>query len=138
MTHLPHVSARAAPPAPAPIAVVVDAGVDWLVAQVRAEFQELFPEARIEVNPTTAAELLVVVHPTGTQPEDALARVDERVRYPRIGVGLYCVDERRLELVAAGDVDRWQARRRRRRLTLAWSRRVPFLWNRVVRRLVAP
>ena len=59
------------------------------------------------------------------------------VRRTRTGVALYCVDDRRLDLVATGDLDRWAKGQARRRVVLSWSRRVPLVWNRVVRRLVA-
>jgi hypothetical protein len=129
-------------PVPAKVAVVVD-DVDWLVAQVHSEMQALFPAAQVHMNPEPGSggagspDLLVAVYPAGSQPEDHLARLGARARQARTGVALYCVDDRRFEVVAAGDLGRWEKQQRRRRAVLGWSRRAPAVWNRVVRRLVA-
>ena len=82
-------------------------------------------------------DLLVVVYAAGTRPDEHLARLGRRARDARIGVALYCFDDRRFELVPAADLERWTKEQRRRRIVLGWSRRLPAVWNRVVRRLVA-
>jgi hypothetical protein len=139
MIYLRHTFAASGFPVPTTVVVVVD-DVGWLVAHVRSEMQALFPDAQVHVNPRPPPalhDLLVVVYPAGTRPEDHLERLGPRARQARTGVALYCVDDRRFELVRAGDLDRWEKGQRRRRLVLSWSRRVPSIWNRVVRRLVA-
>jgi hypothetical protein len=136
--YLRHVFAASGLPVPSTVAVVVD-DVEWLVAQVGAEMEALFPDARVIVNgAAVATDLLVVVYPGGTRPEDRLTRVSSRAREARVGVALYCVDDRRFDLVGASDLVRWERDRRRRRRVLGLSRRLPRVWNRVVRRLVAP
>jgi hypothetical protein len=123
-------------PAPSRVAVAV-AGDEWLVAQVTAEMQALFPTAQVEVDPFPASsDLLVVVHAPDVRPDDALARVGPHAA--RLGVALYCVEDRRFDVVPARDLDRWTREQRRHRRVLALSRRVPLVWNRIVRRLVAP
>ena len=82
-------------------------------------------------------DLLVVVYAAGTRPEERLERLGRRAREVRIGVALYCFDDRRFELVPVGDLERWTKEQRRRRMVLRWSRRLPSVWNRLVRRLVA-
>jgi hypothetical protein len=125
--------------------IVVD-DLEWLVAQVRSEMQALFPDAQVRVSPPPVGpggheharpDLLVVVYAARTRPEERLARLGRRARDARIGVALYCFDDRRFELVPAGDLERWTKEQRRRRIVLSWSRRLPAVWNRVVRRLVA-
>jgi hypothetical protein len=157
MIYLRHAFAASGLAVPTTVEVVVD-DLDWLVAQVGAEMQALFPEAQVHVDPAAAAsetghqpspagsgdhwqppaDLLVVVYPAGTQPEEHLARLGARARQARLGVALYCVDDRHFELVASDDLGRWEKQQRRRRVVLGWSRRAPAVWNRVVRRLVAP
>ena len=138
MIYLRHTFAASGLPVPTTVVVVVD-DVDWLVAQVRSEMQALFPDAQVDVNPPPARhDLLVVVYPAGTRPEEQLARLAPHVGQARTGVALYCVDDRRFELVRAADLDRWRKEQRRRKVVLGWSRRVPSVWTRVVRRLVAP
>jgi hypothetical protein len=83
-------------------------------------------------------DLLMVVYSAGRRPEEQLERLGRRARQARTGVALYCVDDRRLDLVRRGDLDRWKKEQRRRRVALSWSRHIPLAWNRVVRRLVAP
>ena len=138
MIYLRHAFAASGLPVPSTVSVVVD-DVEWLVAQVGAEMEALFPDARVIVNgAAVATDLTVVVYPGGTQPEDRLARVSSRAREAQVGVALYCVDDRRFDLVGASDLVRWERDRRRRRRVLDLSRRLPRVWNRVVRRLVAP
>ena len=155
MIYLRHTFAASGLAVPSAVTVLVD-DVDWLVAQVRSEMQALFPDAQVHVDPTAPAEaagqpspagsgghepspadLLVIVYSGGTQPEDQLTRLGARARQARTGVALYCVDDRRFELVASGDLGSWERRQRRRRVVLNWSRRFPAVWNRVVTRLVA-
>jgi hypothetical protein len=135
--YLRHAYARAGLPAPGTVTVVAD-DVEWLVAQVGAEMAALFPDARIEVNTSSPCDVLVVVYPAGTRPEDRLAQLGTRVREARLGIALYCVVDRHFELVPATDLGRWQRTRRWQRRVLGLSRRVPPVWNRLVRRLVAP
>jgi hypothetical protein len=138
MIYLRHTFAASGLPVPTTVAVVVD-DVDWLVAQVRSEMEALFPDAQVDVNPAPAPhDLVVVVYPAGTRPEEQLARLGPHVRQARTGVALYCVDDRRFELVRSADLDRWGKEQQRRKVVLDWSRRVPAVWTRVVRRLVAP
>jgi hypothetical protein len=139
MIYLRHTFEASGLAVPTTVVVVVD-DVEWLVAQVRAEMQALFPDAQVNVNPTAppaGPDLLVVVYPAGTRPEEHLEPLRHHARRARTGVAFYCVDDRRFELVRAGDLDRWEKAQRRRRAVLSWSRRVPSVWNRVVRRLVA-
>lgn len=142
MIYLRHTFAASGLAVPATVVIVVD-DVDWLVTQVRSEMHALFPEAQVHVNPAPAdpgghhPDLLVVVHAAGARPEDALGSLGGRAREARIGVALYCVDDRRFELVRSTDLERWTKDRRRRRVVLGWSRRFPSVWTRVARRLVA-
>jgi hypothetical protein len=145
MIYLRHTFAASGLAVPATVDVVVD-DVEWLVAQVRSEMRELFPDAQVQVNPAPAGargaaprapDLLVVVYAAGTQPDDHLEQLGRRGREARIGVALYCVDDRRFELVRSADLERWKKEQRRRRAVLRWSRRLPSVWTRVVRRLVA-
>jgi hypothetical protein len=141
MIYLRHTFATSGLAVPATVDVVVD-DVDWLVTQVRSEMNALFPEAQVRVNPAPAdmggnPDLLVVVHAASTRPEEALESLGGRAREARIGVALYCVDDRRFELVRSTDLERWTKDRRRHRVVLGWSRRVPSVWTRVVRRVVA-
>ena len=141
MIYLRHIFAASGLAVPATVVVVVE-DVDWLVAQVQSEMQALFPAAAVHVNPAPAGpggeqpDLLVVVYPAGTRPEEQLERLGRRAREARTGVALYCVDDRRLDLVPTGDLDRWAKEQRRRRVVLSWSRHIPLVWNRAVRRLV--
>jgi hypothetical protein len=141
MIYLRHTFAASGLAAPTTVAIMVDE-VDWLVAQVLAEMRALFPDAQVQVNPPAGPggheqyDLVVVVYAAGTRPEQQLERLGGRARQARTGVALYCVDDRRFELVRTGDLDRWEKERRRRRVVLEWSRHVPLVWNRVVRRLV--
>ena len=137
MIYLRHTFAESGLAVPTTVAVAVD-DVGWLVAQVRSELHALFPDAQVHVNPSPAvSDLVVVVYAAGTRPEEELERLGSHARQARIGVALYCVDDRRFELVRSGDLDRWQKGQRRRHLVLGWSRRVPSVWTRVVRRVVA-
>jgi hypothetical protein len=142
MIYLRHIFAASGLAVPATVVVVVD-DVDWLVAQVQSEMHELVPDAQVQVNSPLAGpggdhpDLLVVVYAAGTRPEEHLERLGRRARETRIGVALYCVDDRCFELVRSGDVERWTKGKRRRRVVLRWSRRFPSMWIRVVRRLVA-
>jgi hypothetical protein len=136
--YLRHAFAASGLQVPSTVDVVVD-DVEWLVAQVGAEMEALFPDARVTVNgAAVATDLLVVVYPGGTRPEDRLTGVSSRAREARVGVALYCVDDRRFDLVGASDLVRWERDQRRRRRVLGLSLRLPRVWNRVVRRLVAP
>ena len=138
MIYLRHAFSTSGLPVPRTVAVVAD-DVEWLVAQVGSEMQALFPDARVDVNVATApTDLLVVVYPASTRPEDGLSRLGSRVGEARLGVALYCVEDRHFEVVRAADLDRWATEQRRRRRVLGLSRRLPPLWNRVVRRLVGP
>jgi hypothetical protein len=141
MIYLRHSFAASGLATPTTLAIIVDE-VEWLVEQVVAEMHALFPDAQVHVSPPggpeqTPHDLLVVVYPAGARPEQELDRLGRRARQARTGVALYCVDDRRLDLVATGDLDRWAKGQGRRRVVLSWSRRVPLVWNRVVRRLVA-
>ena len=146
MIYLRHTFAASGLAVPATVDVVAD-DVEWLVAQVRSEMQALFPDAQVRVNAAPVgsgsreqgpADLLVVVYAAGTRPDERLERLRRRARDVRIGVALYCFDDRRFELVPSGELERWMKEQRRRRMVLGWSRRLPSVWNRVVRRLVAP
>jgi hypothetical protein len=142
MIYLRHIFAASGLAVPATVVVVVE-DVDWLVAQVQSEMRALFPDAAVHVNPAPAGpggeqpDLLVVVYPAGTRPEEQLERLGRRAREARIGVALYCVDDRCFEVVRSGDLERWTKEQRRRHVVLDWSRRFPSVWTRVVRRLVA-
>ena len=128
MIYLRHTFAASGLAVPATVDVVVD-DVDWLITQVRSEMHALFPEAQVRVNPAPAdsarqhPDLLVIVHAADAQPEEALESLGARAREARIGVALYCVDDRRFELVRSSDLERWTKNRRRRRVVLGWSRR---------------
>jgi hypothetical protein len=144
MIYLRHTFAASGLAAPTTVAIVVD-DIDWLVAQVLSEMRALFPDAQVHVNPAPAGpgghppgryDLLVVVYFAGTRPEEQLERLGRRAREARTGVALYCVDDRRLDLVPTGDLDRWTKEQRRRRVVLSWSRHIPLVWNGAVRRLV--
>jgi hypothetical protein len=143
MIYLRHTFAASGLAVPATVAIVVD-DVDWLVAQVRSEMHELFPDAQVHVNPSPAGpgghhpDLLVLVFAAGTRPEEHLERLGPRAREARIGVALYGIDDRSFDLVRSADLESWTKERRRRRVVLGWSRRFPSVWIRVVRRLVAP
>jgi len=150
MIYLRHAFAASGLAVPRTVDIVVDDiavdSIEWLVAQVRSEMEALFPDAQVRVSPPPVgpggreqgpADLLVVVYAAGTRPDEHLARLGRRARDARIGVALYCFDDRRFELVPAGDLERWTKEQRRRRIVLGWSRRLPAVWNRVVRRLVA-
>jgi hypothetical protein len=136
MIYLRHTFAASGLATPTTVAIVVD-DIDWLVAQVLSEMRALFPDAQVHVNQPGPAELLVVVYLAGTRPEEQLERLGRRAREARTGVALYCVDDRRLDLVPTGDLDRWAKEQRRRRVVLSVSRHIPLVWNRAVRRLVA-
>ena len=141
MIYLRHTFAASGLAVPTTVVVMVDE-VEWLVAQVLAEMHALFPDAQVQVNAPGghrqgAADLLVIVYAAGTRPEQQLERLGARACQALTGVALYCVDDRRFELVRTGDLDRWEKEQRRRRVVLEWSRHVPVVWNRVVRRLVA-
>lgn len=142
MIYLRHNFAASGLAVPTTVVIVAD-DVDWLVTQVRSEMRALFPDARVSVNPAPAdaggdkPDLLVVVHAAGARPEEALESLGGRAREARIGVALYCVDDRRFELVRSGDLEGWTKDQRRRRVVLGWSRRFPSVWTRVVRRVVA-
>ena len=150
MIYLRHAFAASGLAVPKTVDFVVDGtavdGTEWLVAQVRSEMQALFPDAQVRVGPPAVdpggheqgpPDLLVVVYAAGTRPDERLARLGRRARDARIGVALYCFDDRRFELVPANDLERWTKEQRRKRIVLGWSRRLPAVWNRVVRRLVA-
>jgi hypothetical protein len=138
MIYLRHAFATSGFAAPTMVAVAVD-DVDWLVAQVLAEMHALFPDAQVHRvgDQPSQHDLLVVVYAAGTRPEEQLERLASRARQARTGAAFYCVDDRHLDLVRTGDLDRWEKGQRRRRAVLSWSRRLPFVWNRVVRRFVA-
>ena len=155
MIYLRHTFAASGLATPTTVAIVVD-DIDWLVAQVLSEMRALFPDAQVHVNRPGPAgpgghqpgpagpggheqgpyDLLVIVYLAGTRPEEQLERLGRRAREARTGVALYCVDDRRLDLVPTGDLDRWAKEQRRRRVVLSWSRHIPLVWNRAVRRLV--
>jgi hypothetical protein len=150
MIYLRHAFAASGLAVPKTVDIVVDDiavdDIEWLVAQVRSEMQVLFPDAQVRVSPPAVGpggheqgppDLLVVVYAASTRPDERLARLGRRARDARVGVALYCFDDRRFELVPAADLERWTKEQRRRRIVLGWSRRLPAVWNRVVRRLVA-
>ena len=150
MIYLRHAFAASGLAVPRTVDIVVDDiavdSIEWLVAQVRSEMEALFPDAQVRVSPPPVgpggheqgpSDLLVVVYAAGTRPDEHLARLGRRARDARIGVALYCFDDRRFELVRSGDLERWTKEQRRKRIVLGWSRRLPAVWNRVVRRLVA-
>ena len=138
MIYLRHAFAHSGLAVPSTVTVVVD-DVEWLVAQVGSEMQALFPDAQVDLGGAVLpTDLLVVVYPAATRPEDRLRRLGSRARGARLGVALYCVDDRHFEVVRASDLRQWEREQRGGRRALGLSRRLPPVWNRVVRRLIAP
>lgn len=96
---------------PNEIACFIDEPVDWLVAQISAEFQTLFPNASIYINPpqptNTAWHLLVY---RDKPPSYWLAWADARQAATRTAIGLYDIGKRRLQLVPADQYKAWRRR----------------------------
>lgn len=120
---------RAGLPDPATVALHTD-GTGWVDAQVRAEFDVLFPDAQVVLNPEPAPyDLVVLVSSAG--PESAAVREWARrnQRHASVALGFYRLDPRRFDVVAPAGADAWLTRRRLEHAAGAARSRFPRLWG---------
>ena len=134
MIYLRFMYERAELPLPRHVSLHTD-GTDWVDAQVRAEFDLLFPAARIEINPGEEEPFDLVVRVSRCDVGPAALRQWARrnARRSLVALGFYCLDPRQFDVVAPQVVDQWLRSRQIEHVVSTVRARYPRLWSSAAR-----
>jgi hypothetical protein len=112
MIYLEHPWADSGLPRPRAVAVTAD-DVGWLRRQLDRELTVLFPDANVAWDGGGPADVHLLAYRATTHDDDYVTQwVATHTRHARLGVAVYCIDQRHFEVVPRSRAGAWVRRRR--------------------------